>query len=106
MTTLEEISKLNYDDSWNFSLDMLNIDIGNYTFTDVVETHPFIYLYTNKEKPNIALRYNQDRNCVLLYVLNEDNTVKVTSWCSGNNKRVDIVSKERFEKLFKRYGKK
>ncbi len=101
MTTLRELSKLKNDDSWNFPVDLLDIDIGDYSFTEVKETHLFIYLFTNKDEPNIALRYNDDRNCVLLYVLNDDDTVNVTSWVTGGYKAEDVLNKERFEKLFK-----
>ncbi len=105
MTTLRELSKLKNDDSWNFPVDLLDIDIGDYSFTEVKETHLFIYLFTNKNEPNIALKYNDDRNCVLLYVLNDDDTVNVTSWFSGNYKYKDVVSKERLKNYLNDMGK-
>ena len=105
MTTLRELSKLKNDDSWNFPVDLLDIDIGDYSFTEVKETHLFIYLFTNKDEPNIALRYNDDRNCVLLYVLNDDDTVNVTSWVTGGYKAKMCLIKKGLKNYLNDMGK-
>lgn len=87
MTTLKEIShKLNIDKEYDFPPNMMEIDIGDYTFTDVkqYDKDGFLYLYSNKDNPKVKLLFNEDRMAVVLYELQDDEvTVKATSWRLG-----------------------
>ena len=87
MTTLKEISEnLNIDKEYDFPPNMMDIDIGDYTFTDVkqYDKDGFVYLYSNKDNPRVKLIFNEDRMAVVLYELQDDNnTVKATSWRLG-----------------------
>ena len=62
MTTLKDISEnLNIDPEYDFPPNMMDIDIGDYTFTDVKQHDPdgFIYLYSNKDNNGIS-RFSQN----------------------------------------------
>ena len=87
MTTLKDISEnLNKDPEYDFPPNMMDIDIGDYTFTDVKQYDPdgFLYLYSNKDNPKVKLLFNEDRMAVVLYELQDDEvTVKATSWRLG-----------------------
>ncbi|MBE6486922.1 MAG: hypothetical protein E7Z85_08800 [Methanosphaera stadtmanae] len=87
MTTLKEISEnLKIDQEYDFPRNMMDIDIGDYTFTDVKQhdSEGFLYLYTNKDNPRVKLLFNEDRMAVVLYELEDDDiTVKATSWRLG-----------------------
>lgn len=96
MTTLKEISnKLNIPQEYDFPPNMMELDIGDYTFTDVKQHDKdgFLYLYSNKNNPKVKLLFNEDRMAVVLYELQDDNeNVKVTSWRMG----------KKFQKTFKK----
>lgn len=96
MTTLKEISeKLNVPEENDFFLNMMDIDIGNHTFTDMKQhdEEGFLYLYSNKNDPKVKLLFNEDRAAVILYELQDDNeTVKTTTWRMG----------KKFQKNFKK----
>ena len=86
MTTLKEISnKLNIPQEYDFFPNMMNIDIGNHTFTDVKQhdDEGFLYLYSNKNNPKAKLLFNEDRQAVILYELLDNNKVKATTWRMG-----------------------
>ena len=84
MTTLREISEsLNIPEETDFFEEMMDIDIGNYTFTDrkQYDDEGYLYLYSNKNNPNVKLLFNEERSSVILYELQEDNeTVNSTVW--------------------------
>ena len=84
MTTLREISEsLNTPEETDFFEEMMDIDIGNYTFTDrkQYDDEGYLYLYSNKNNPNVELLFNEGRSSVILYELQDDNeTVNTTVW--------------------------
>ena len=84
MTTLREISKsLNTPEETDFFEEMMDIDIGDYTFTDrkQYDDEGYLYLYSNKNNPNVKLLFNEERASVILYELQDDNeTVNSTVW--------------------------
>lgn len=86
MTTLKQIAdKLNNDLETSFPRDVLDIDIGDYTFTQVkpIDDEGFVYLYTNPNNPNVKLLYNEDRQSFVRYILNDDGMVDMKSWRMG-----------------------
>ncbi len=84
MTTLREISEsLNTPEETDFFEEMMDIDIGNYTFTDrkQYDDEGYLYLYSNKNNPTVKLLFNEERSSVILYELQDDNeTVNSTVW--------------------------
>ena len=84
MTTLREISEsLNTPEETDFFEGMMDIDIGNYTFTDrkQYDDEGYLYLYSNKNNPKVKLLFNEERSSVILYELQDDNeTVNSTVW--------------------------
>lgn len=87
LTTLKDISdKLNISQEYDFPRNMMDLDIGDYTFTDVKQHDPdgFLYLYSNKDNPRVKLLFNEDRMAVVLYELQDDDvSVNATSWRLG-----------------------
>ena len=87
MTTLSEISKkLNRDLQTEFPTDLMDTDIGNYTFDNVkqIDEDGFVYLYSNKNNPQVKMIFNEDRMAIVLYELQDDGkTVNTTTWRSG-----------------------
>lgn len=103
MTTLKEISdKLNIPQEYDFPPNMMDLDIGDYTFTDVKQHDPdgFLYLYSDKDNPRVKLLFNEDRMAVVLYELQDDDvTVKTTSWRMGR-KFVGTFTKDELYHIF------
>lgn len=93
MTTFGEINKklserlyLHYDY-------LADVDIGDYTFTNVEKIGEFIYKYTNEKNPNTVLIFNDDRQAIQLYELIGDK-VKITVWRRGKNYAKTFPKKE------------
>lgn len=102
MTTLREISeKLNKDKDWDFFPNMMDIDIGDYTFTDVkqYDNEGFVFLYSNKNNPKVKLFFNEDRQAVELSILEDDGMVKATTWRLGK-KFTKKFPKEKYDDVY------
>ncbi len=85
MTTLKEISdKLNNQIPTDFPKNDMDLDIGNYTFNSVenIDEDGFVYLYSSNN-PNVKLLYNEDRDSIIRYVLDDNNMVKMDVWRRG-----------------------
>ena len=82
MTTVNEIY-----DQFNIPSDQrmrpVDIDIGDYTFTDLNKPDPFVWDFTNKSNPNIIFRVHEDRLSFILYKKLDDGRVDVTTWRLG-----------------------
>ena len=68
----------------------LDLDIGDYTFTDMNKPDPFVGDFTNKSNPDILFRIHEDRMSFILYKKLDDGRVDVTTWRLG----------EKFHKIF------
>ncbi len=86
MTTITEIfKKFNIKRTEKFYETIGKTDIGDYTFTDINTSTPFITDFTNKNNPNVILRVNEDRDNMVLFLKQPDNTVKATNWVLGRD---------------------
>ena len=101
MTTIKEIDKLNKDLKRDFPRNLMDIDIGDYTFTEVkqLDSEGFLYLYSNPEEPDVKLLFNEDRMAVIRYILQDEGMVDATSWRMGKkfNRK---FSKEELKHIF------
>jgi len=78
-----------------YSDEMENVDIGNYTFTDMVEKDMgYIREFTSKDDPNTVLRLNDDRMNVLLLEIQDDDNVQATSWRMGKKFSSNFTKEE------------
>lgn len=78
MTTLKQIfDKLNIPQKQRVGPQ--NLDIGDYTFTDVDHSYDFVWDFINKNNPHIVLRIHEDRGMVILYK-EEGDKVEATTW--------------------------
>lgn len=81
MTTIKQVfDQFDVPANQRFHPKVESIDIGDYTFTDMNKPDPFVWDFTSKDNPNIYLRLNEDRNSVVLFKLNDDDSVTATSW--------------------------
>lgn len=82
MTTVNEIY-----DQFNVPNDQRigpkDLDIGDYTFTDMNKPDPFVWDFKSESNPNIKFRIHEDRMSFILYKKLEDGRVDVTSWRLG-----------------------
>ena len=101
MTTVKEIDKLNEDLETYFPPNLMDIDIGDYTFTEVrqLDQEGFLYLYSNPEEPNVKLLFNEDRMAIIRYILRDDEMVETTSWRMGKTFHKKF-SKEELNHIF------
>lgn len=60
-----------------------DIDIGDFTFTEYKRISRHIVRFTNNNNPNIVLINNRNAIAIVLYQLNENDIVDVTSWRRG-----------------------
>ena len=89
MTTINEIfKKFNIKRTEKFQETIGKTDIGNYTFTDIDTSTPFIKDFTNKNNPHILFRVNEDKDTMILYIEQPDKTVKATTWLLRNNDKI------------------
>ena len=87
MTTINEIlEKFNIKYKEKFHETIGKTDIGDYTFTDIDTSTPFIINFTDKNNPNILLRINEDRDNIVLFIKQPDNTVEATNWLLRTDK--------------------
>ncbi len=63
----------------------MDINIGNYTFTEVkqLDLKGFLYLYSNPKEPDVKLLFNEDRIDIIRYILQDDGMVDTTGWRMG-----------------------
>ena len=82
MTTVKEIyNQFNVpDDQRMYPLDL---DIGDYTFTDINKPDPFVWDFTNKTNPDILFRIQEEKMFFRLYKKLDDGRVDVTTWRLG-----------------------
>ncbi len=85
MTTLKELSN-QFNLNIKENSPMAKINIGEYTFTDMDDSTPYIKKFTNKNNPNILLKINEDHDNILLFQRQPDNTVNATNWSLRTNK--------------------
>lgn len=82
MTTVNEIY-----DQFNIPSDQrmgpVDLDIGDYTFTDMNKPDPFVWDFRNKNNPNVLFRVHEDRMSFILYKKLDDGRVDVTTWRLG-----------------------
>ena len=89
MTTINEIyTQFNIPSEQR--LGPTDLDIGDYTFTDMIKQDRFVWDFKNKSNPNILFRIHEDRMSFTLYKKLDDGRVDVTTWRLG----------EKFHKIF------
>lgn len=79
MTTVREVFD-QFDVPERYTDIIEDIDIGDYTFTDVKDNFDGFYTeFTSSENPNVILRMVHDRAIVTLFKIIDEEYVDVTS---------------------------